>query len=185
MISLAGGLSPEAGYTIRITRKKEWGKIPVAGAKEDESGLYYVAEVGVKEILEARAPEKNISIKPNDVITVPKGNLVFVMGAVKKSGGFVLGEREKTTVHEALSMAEGVAQFAQYGKTKILRKTSDPERRLEIAVRLDKILAGEMLDVPMESDDILYVPTSATKKALARTAEAAISIGTGVAIYRR
>ena len=60
------------------------------GAHEDVTGQYYVAEVGVKEIMEARAREKNILVKPNDVIMVPKGELVYVMGAVKKSGGFVL-----------------------------------------------------------------------------------------------
>ena len=185
MVSLAGGLNPDAGYAIRIARKKEWGEIPLEGAKADESGQYYVAEVGVKDILEARSPEKNIPVKPNDVITVPKGQLVYVMGAVKKSGGFILGEREKTTVLQALSMAEGVDSYANNKEVKILRKTKDPEIRAEIAVNLTEILKGVHKDVPMESDDILYVPVSGAKKAMARTLEAAITLGTGAVIYRR
>lgn len=155
------------------------------GAHEDETGQYYVAEVGVKEIMEARAPEKNILVKPNDVITVPKGELVYVMGAVKKSGGFVLGDRETVTVLQALSMAEGMDSYAQSGHAKILRRTSDPEKRQEIALNLKRIIEGRDHDVEMQSDDILFVPLSGGKKALARTAEAALSIGTGLAIYTR
>jgi polysaccharide export outer membrane protein len=185
MLSLAQGLREDAGYSIRITRKKEWGKIPLEGAKEDDSGQYWVAEVGVKDILEARSPEKNIPVKPNDVITVPRGELVYVMGAVKKSGGFVLGEKEKVTVLQALAMSEGMDSYAKGGSARILRRTKDPERRLEIAVNLSKILEGRAQDVPMEADDILFVPLSGAKKALMRTTEAAISLGTGIAIYRR
>jgi polysaccharide export outer membrane protein len=185
VLSLAGGLQPEAGYSVRIARRKEWGPIPLPGARLDESGQYWVAEVGVKEIMEARSPEKNIPVKPQDVVTVPKGQMVYVMGAVKKSGGFVLGEKEKTTVLEALSMAEGCDNFAKRSGAKILRKTDNPDKRLEIALDLSKILDGKQRDVLMEQDDILFVPISGTKKVMARSAEAAIGIGTGLAIYRR
>lgn len=185
MLSLAGGLSPEAGYSVRIARQKAWGQLPLPGAALDDTGQFWVAEVGVKEIMEAISPEKNIPVKPNDVITVPRGQMVYVMGAVKKSGGFVLGEREKTTALEALSMAEGTASYSKEGNAKILRKTSDPNRRLEISVDLAKVLKGQAKDVPMEADDILFVPTSKGKRALGRGAEAVISMGTGVVIYRR
>lgn len=184
-LSLAGGLQPEAGYSVRIARKKEWGEIPVPGAKLDETGQYWIAEVGVKEIMEARSPEKNIAIKPHDVITVPKGQVVYVMGAVKKSGGFVLGEKERTTVLEALSMAEGFDNYAKRSGAKIMRKTDNPEQRFEIAFDIGKVLEGKAKDIPMEQDDILFIPISGARKALARSAEAAIYIGSGVAIYRR
>ena len=185
MISLAGGLAPEAGYAIRVTRQKAWGRIPLEGVKADESGQFWLAEVGVKDIMEGNSPAKNIQVKPNDVITVPKGQMVYVMGAVKKAGGFVLGEREQVTVLEALSMAEGADAFANKGKVKIMRKTGDPDKRLEIALDLGKILDGKARDVPLEAEDILYVPVSGGKKAFVRGVEAAIQIGTGVAIYRR
>ena len=108
---------------------------------------------------------------------------MYVMGAVKKSGGFVLGDREKVTVLQALSMAEGMDSYAQSGHAKILRRTSDPEKRLEIAVNLKRVLQGRDHDVEMQSDDILFVPLSGGKKALARTAETGLAIGTGLAIY--
>ncbi|MBA3974106.1 MAG: hypothetical protein C0504_07810 [Candidatus Solibacter sp.] len=184
VISQAEGLRPDAGYAIRIARMKEWGALPLEGVKEDETGAFWVAEVGVSEILGGGSPAKNIQVKPNDVITVPKGRLVYVMGAVKKSGGFVLGEKEQVTVLEALSMAEGTAAFAKQSQVKILRRTADPEKRAEIALNVGRILDGKDKDVPLEAEDILYVPVSGGKRALARGAEAAISVGSGIAIWR-
>ena len=89
VLSLAGGLNTEAGNVIRITREKQWGGIPLAEARLDDTGKFWVAEINVKEMLEGNSPAKNIAVKPEDVITVPKGEIVYVLGAVKKSGGFV------------------------------------------------------------------------------------------------
>ena len=184
-ISKAGGLRPDAGYSIRIARLKEWGPIPLDGVTEDPTGKYYVAEVGVKEILEGEAPAKNIPVKPHDVITVPKGKMVYVMGAVKKTGGYVLGERSGVTVLEALSMSEGLDRFSRESDSRIMRKTSDPQSRAEISVNIKRILAGKDKDIELEADDILYIPDSGVKRATARSIEAAISLGTGIAIYSR
>jgi polysaccharide biosynthesis/export protein len=183
VVSLAGGMSQEAGYSIRIARRQEWGKIPLPGSHADESGQYYVAEVGVKELMDARSPEKNIMVKPNDVVTVPKGELIYVLGAVKKSGGFVLGLHERTTVLQALSMAEGLDSFAKSSNAKILRKTGAEDQRMEIAVNLSKILSGSSPDVPLQSNDILFVPINTTSRALVRSAQAGVAIG-AAAIYR-
>ena len=58
-------------------------------------------------------------------------------------------------------------------------------RTKEIAVPLDKILSTKSPDVALLANDILFVPTSAAKNAAIRGLEAALQIGTGLAIYRR
>ena len=184
ILSLAGGLSADAGYTIRITRQKQWGTIPLPGAKLDETGDFWIAEVGVKEVINGSSPATNIPVKPNDVITVPKGEIVYVLGAVKKSGGFVLGGRGKVTVLQALAMAEGLDRFADTGNSKIVRKTSDANKPIEIRIDLKKLLQGKVEDVTLASDDILFVPTSRTKQGFSRAGEAVINIGSGIAIWR-
>jgi polysaccharide export outer membrane protein len=184
ILSLAGGLSPDAGYGIRITREKQWGKIPLPGAKLDDKGEFWFAEVNVKEIMDGNSPENNIQMKPKDVVTVPKGVMVYVLGAVKRSGGFVLGEREKVTVLQALAMAEGLDRFASTGNTRIVRKTSDANNPVEIHLDLKKLLQGKAKDIALTSDDILFVPVSGAKQAAARTLEAGITIGTDLAIFR-
>lgn len=108
VISVVGGLKPDAGHQIKITRKIEYGAIPLASAKTDPTGAYSVAEISVKRIMNAQSPEENIQIQPFDVISVPKAELVYVVGNVKKSGGFILGDRERVTALQALSMAEGL-----------------------------------------------------------------------------
>ena len=67
----------------------------------------------------------------------------------------------------------------------MLRRPPDGGERQEILVALGEILKGKKADVPMEADDILFVPSSMGKKLALRSIEAAISIGTGVAIFRR
>jgi hypothetical protein len=49
---------------------------------------------------------------------------------------------------------------------------------------LKKILEGKDQDVPMESEDILFVPGNKTKAAAIRVLESALQVGTGLAIYR-
>ena len=184
VISQAGGFKPEAGYTIKIVRKKQYGSIPLASAKGDPSGEFSVAEVSVKGIMNAEHPEENMLIQPFDVITVPKAEMVYVVGTVKKSGGFTLAERENVTVLQALSMAEGFGPQPADRECKILRRNGTSDR-IEIAVNLNAILKGKAPDVPMKSDDILFVPSSTSKKVLARTAESAIALTTGMLIWRR
>jgi polysaccharide export outer membrane protein len=185
VISVVGGLKPEAGHQIKITRKIEYGAIPLPTAKTDGTGQFSVAEVSVKRILNAQSPEENIQIQPFDVISVPKAELVYVVGNVKRSGGFVLGDREKITALQALSMAEGFDKDASSNAAKILRKPANGGEREEIVVALGDILKGRKEDVPMEPDDILFVPSSVGKKVILRSVEAAIAIGTGVAVFRR
>lgn len=184
ILSLAGGLNPDAGNVIRITREKQWGKIPLAEAQLDDTSNFWMAEIDVKEILDGSSPAKNIAVKPNDVITVPKGEIVYVLGAVKKSGGFVLGSRDRVTVLEALAMAEGLDHFASTGNAKIVRKTGGANKPTEIHVDLKRLLEGKAADIALADNDILFVPVSGTKQAVSRTVETGINIGTGIAIWR-
>jgi len=186
VLSLAGGLRQDAGYSVRITRRLEWGKLPLPDAVNDPSGEYSTGSVSVKAIMDGRNPQLNITIKPQDVISVPKGEMVYVIGSVKKSGGFVLGEKENVSVLQALSLAEGLDRTAAPRNAKILRmeKAADSARK-EIPVDLKNILEGKAGDISLQSDDILFVPNSVSKSATIRGLEAALQIGTGFAIYRR
>jgi len=185
MLSLAGGLAPDAGYTVTITRRLEYGRIPLAGARDDETGRFSIAEVELNSIMEARNPQGNIEIRPYDVISVPRADLVYVIGQVKRSGGFALKEKEQLTVLQALALAEGLDRVSAPQAAKILRQPAEGGQRVEIAVNVKKILEGKAPDVPLQAQDILFIPASAAKAATLRAVEAAIQIGTGVVIWRR
>jgi polysaccharide export outer membrane protein len=183
VISEAGGLSNDAGASIKITRRREFGSIPLPNAAIDETGEFYVAEIAAKSVMDATDPTQNIKVKTNDVISVPRAELVYVIGAVKHAGGFVLNERAHMSVLEALSMAEGLGPVASGKNAKILRSAEGVSRK-EIPVDVNKILTGKAADVPMQASDILFIPTSGAKSGTLRGIEAAIQLGTGLAIYR-
>lgn len=107
VLSLAGGLTADAGYRVKITRRLEFGRIPLPSAADDPTAQYSVAEVELQSVMQARNPQENVLVQPFDVISVPRAELVYVMGQVKKAGGFVLRDRETMSVLQALSLAEG------------------------------------------------------------------------------
>ena len=185
MLSQAGGIRSDAGYRVRITRQLEWGCIRLANATPDSSGQFSVAEVNLKEIMEAKEPEENIQIFPHDVISVPKAEMVYVIGDVKRAGGFVLGEHRSISVLQALALAEGLNGTADTRHAKILRLNVNADQRVEIAVDVKGILIGKRGDVPLQGDDILFIPGSLGKKTTLRAVEAAIQTGTGLVIWRR
>jgi polysaccharide biosynthesis/export protein len=185
MIALAGGFREDAGNVINITREMQFGMIPLPKATTDSSNKFSVAELEIGQFLEAKNPAHNIYIMPHDVISVPKGDLVYVIGAVNKAGGFVLAEKENMSVLQALSLAQGLDRTADSKHAKVFRLRSDEEQRIEIAVNVKKILDGTSLDVPLQAGDILFIPDSTVKRVGMRTMEAIVQMGTGIVIWRR
>lgn len=183
VISEAGGLRQDAGNTIKITRRIDSGTLPIPEAATDATGQFSIGEVSIRSVMEAKDPSENIPIKPHDVITVPKADLVYVIGSVKRPGGFPLEERGNLSVLEALSLAEGLDHEAAASKAKILREDSSGSARFEIPVNVKQIMSGKESDKPLLANDILFIPNSAQKAAAARALEALIQTGTGVLIY--
>lgn len=184
VLSAAGGIRQDAGNTIHITRRRSAGTIPLPGVRVDDSNEFYLAELRVRSVMEGQNPKENILVLPDDVISVPKGEMVYVIGAVHRAGGFVLNERETISILEALSMAEGLDHEAGASSAKILRLTPDGKSRTQIPIDVKKIMSGKSPDVSLIANDVLFLPTSVSKNAAVRGAEAALAIGTGLAIYR-
>lgn len=184
VLSLAGGLNPEAGNKIKITRSVTAGALPLPGSAKDAAGEFFVGELNVREVMDAKNPAVNIDVLPNDVITVPKADMVYVIGAVRRSGGFTLSEKEQISVLQALSLAEGLDRVAAAKSARILRQPEPGAERIEIPVNLSQILEGRASDVALRANDILFIPNSMAKSTSMRVLEAAIQAGTGFAIYR-
>jgi polysaccharide biosynthesis/export protein len=185
MLTMAGGPRPDAGPIVRLTRQLSWGRIPLPNARDDQSSGFSMAEVSLADLLASKDPALNIPIRPNDVISITTGGVVYVIGEVKRSGGFPLGSRQNMSVLEALALAEGLQMKAAPKKARILRALEPGKsQRAEIPVNVANILAGKAADVPLQPSDILFIPNSVAKSAAIRTAEAAIQIGTGLLIWR-
>jgi polysaccharide export outer membrane protein len=184
ILSMAGGLRPDAGRVLNLTRRAEWNPIPLPSAGPDATGEFTVAEVNIEELIRGNNPSANIEVRPFDVISVPPAELVYVVGQVRKPGGFTMTGRENFTVLQAVSMAEGLDRTAAPKKARILRRTTDANRT-EIHVNLERILAGDAPDMPMLPEDVLFVPSNAAKSAGMKTLDAIIQTATGLAVYGR
>lgn len=183
IMSLTGGMRPEAGPVARITRRLEFGRIPLPGASDDATGQFSVAEVDLKGVMDGLKPEQNILIQPHDVISVPKADIVYVVGEVKKTGGFVLNGKKKVSVLEALAMAEGLGPTADRKKAEILRLVPGQDQRTRVTVDLKGIFAGKATDVAMQPEDILLIATSASKAMKTKAAETAIQAITSIVTW--
>jgi polysaccharide export outer membrane protein len=182
VLASAGGLRPDAGPTVRITRQLEYGRIPLPGAADDPTHQFSMAEVNVKSVMEGKNPEYNILIRPHDVISVPRAEIVYVIGEVGHQGALPLNEGASLSVMEAVSSSGGMLRTAAISHARILRPVPGQEKRIEVAVDLKRIMAGQSADLPLLAGDILVVPGSNGKHAIYRALEAAVQVGTFAAV---
>jgi len=183
ILAVAGGLRPDAGTTIKITRRLEYGRIPVPDAVDDPSHQFSIAEINLKAVMEAKSPEYNILIRPHDVLSVPRAQQVYVLGEVNKVGPLPLNEGQSISVLEAVSSSGGMLRTAAASHARILRPVPGQLNRTELAVDVSKIMAGKSEDIRLLAGDIFVIPGSTGKHAVARPLEAAVQAGTLVAVH--
>ena len=186
ILSMAGGLArtgTAAGRTLLVTRRAGFGVElqPVEGMSV--LGVDRI-EINLQRLLYSREEGLNIEIKPFDTISVSRADIVYVVGDVRRPGGFVLADRENLTVLQALALAEGLNGTASKRQARIIRRGSSGSRT-EIPVNLIKILNGKSEDVELAANDILFVPSSTGKAAAKRGAEVVLGTISGILIYRR
>jgi polysaccharide biosynthesis/export protein len=188
VLTAAGGVSDDAGNIVIVTRpeRSDVTKEEPASATTNPEPKEQKITIPLQSLLESGDSVFNIQIYGGDTVTVPRAGIIYVLGmGVAAPGEYVLQDRgEQVTVLKALALARGLTTFAKANSAVIMRTNPQTGQRDTIPVELKKIEDRKADDVPMKSNDILYVPDSAGKKALARGSEAALGVGTGLAIYR-
>lgn len=171
MISMAGGLTPEAGSVCIVQT--------VTGGSTDQDARERIV-IDLNELLIKGRTELNIPVHSGDVIQVPRSGIFFVTGSVKEPGEFQL--RGKTTLTQALSMAKGLSYEASSTDIKIYRDTGKPQREV-LSVDYDAVLAGKNLDTELLDRDIIIIGNSPLKSFIKGIGGAinlgAISLGKG------
>lgn len=184
-LALAGGAAVDSGNTVKVTRRLgENGRIPLAEAKDDADAGLSIAEISLETVLKEDGSDQNIVIRPHDIISVSRAQLVYVVGEVTRAGGFPLNERKKMSVLQALTLAGGLTQDAAPKSAKILRQPEGSAQRVETAVNVRNILNGQEPDRELAANDILFVPGNSTKRVSRKLLETAIGTASGVVIYR-
>ena len=188
LLANAGGITDEAGSVVLITRG---GGLPAVRTVSDSTNQTpgpdsQTISIRLQDLLESGDPSFNIQIYGGDVVSVPRPGIVYVMGrGISQPGGYVLQSHgEQISVLKAVALAHGTTGFAKADESVIMRTNPLTGQRDVIPVHLKKIENRKAEDVVMKSNDILYIPDSLTRKVLARGAEAAVGVGTAVAVYR-
>lgn len=163
IISAAGGLTDKAGRDVTIEHR---------GKPEQRVELQLSLNL-------AEDMQNNVEVFPGDTIIVSRAGIVYVVGAVERPSGFRI-EDNTITVLKALALAGGGTRTASLNKARILRET--PNGIQEIPVKLKKVLYAKTSDVPLVKGDVLFIPGSGIKAAAYRTADAAVSLSTTLAV---
>ncbi len=164
VLSAAGGLGQAAGQSVTIRHRADPDHpvvVPISRNLEDH-------------------PDSNVAIYPGDTIMVRRADLIYVVGDVSRPSGFLMDNGGKLSVLQAIALAGGTTNTAKTSGARIIRK--GPQGVTEIPVSLKKILQAKTGDVPLQADDILFVPGSARKVISGRTAEAALQLATAASL---
>jgi polysaccharide biosynthesis/export protein len=167
IIAAAGGVTPIAASKVVITHRNDPNQ-PVT--------VYYNPSALTPDIAK-------VQIFPGDSIVVPRAGIVYVVGDVVRSGGFVLDGRQQLTIEEAMALAGGSAKAAALSRVQLVRSMKDG-RKEAITVSVKDIYKGKAPDVALKDGDVVYVPTSTAKLVAEQAVTSALGLGTAVTVYR-
>jgi len=162
IISAAGGLTDKAGRNVTIEHRGNPEKVVL----QLSTNL-------------AEDTQDNVDVFPGDTIIISRAGIIYVVGDVNRPSGFLI-EDNNLSVLKALALAGGSTRTSALTKTRILRPT--PAGVQEIPINLKKVLYAKAPDMAMVKGDILFIPGSSAKAAAYRTADAAMSLSTALAV---
>ncbi len=185
LTSPAAASSPDPQLVAATDPPRESAKQGLFPPSASAAGGSASVKISLKDLLDSGDARYNVMVYPGDVVKVPRAGIVYVVGEVRKPGGFELKANESISVLQALALAEGLTPTSSRKGARIIRTNEATGERHEVAINLSRILAGKVADPMLRPNDIVFVPNSASKAALYRGAEAAVSIAGGVIVYRR
>ncbi|MDE3136088.1 MAG: polysaccharide biosynthesis/export family protein [Acidobacteriota bacterium] len=187
VLSMAQGLASDAGDTVILERGSgQEAPRNFAGAADSRAATGPQSiRIPLESLLDSGNPGDNVLVYPGDIVKVSRAGIVYVVGEVKKPGGFTLKTNENISVLQALALAEGLTRTSAAKHALIIRTLKTSGKREEIPIDIDKILKGRAPDPLLRSRDVVFVPDSTGRAAFYRGAEAALSIAGGVIVYRR
>jgi polysaccharide export outer membrane protein len=166
LIAMAGGLSPTAGKIVTIAHR------------DDPTRPLMVRLIPNAEDLGA---QRNPVIQPGDTVMVGRAGVIYILGDVKKPGGFLIDNGEHISLMQALTLAGGWNNEAALSKARLIRK--EPLGHKEMMLDLKHVLKGEQADIRVENGDILYIPASLGKTLAYRGLEAVITAAQTAVVY--
>jgi polysaccharide export outer membrane protein len=164
IISAAGGLTASAGSTVTIRRRNGPEQVVQLDANDPQKAL-----------------AQDVELQPADMVVVARAAVVYVVGDVGRPGGFSMQNNGRLTVLQAIALASGVNKTAALSHAKIIHKT--PSGYAESDIHLAQLLQDKAPDLALAPEDIVFVPNSKLKSAVAGGYTSVIQAAATAAVY--
>ena len=166
VLALAGGLTDVADRKVTIQRH---------ATKER---TIFVVSNSANTALDA-----SVVVFPGDTVIVPKAEVVYILGDVNRPGGIAMVTNDsKLSALQAISLAGGTPPNAVPSHARLIRKQADGTH-VELPLQLSAMQKGKQPDIPLQADDIVYVPFSYARN-MAVGAGALVGSASSAAIYK-
>jgi polysaccharide export outer membrane protein len=166
MLTSVGGLQSNASRRIRVTRRAEYGPIPLVSAIPSPDGKTATVEISIESLTQNVNPDEDIVLQPYDIVNAERAERVYVSGEVTKVSAIELAERDSISVTQAITEAGGFAQYAIRDHVRVLRPVMGTTRRAEIDIDMKRVYEGKDIDFPLLPNDVLFVPRSSKRAVL-------------------
>jgi len=144
-IAMAGGFTKDAD----INRAK---------VMRLENGEKKTIDINVKDITERGFKEKDMTLKPDDVVFVPKSYFFSVTGEVASPGKINMPTERDITLLEGIAMAGDFTKDADVNRTKVMRLENGEKITIPVVVKDITDRGQKDKDIILKSDDIIFVP---------------------------
>jgi polysaccharide export outer membrane protein len=153
------------------------------GTEKSNSFSENVVRVNLKDLLDSADPSHNPAVYPGDIVKVSRAGIVYVVGAVKRPGGFAMKTNERISVLQAIALSEGLTHTAAKNGARIIHTNEQNGARTGTPIDLGKILTGKSPDPMLGPRDIVFVPDSAAKSTFSRGVDVAAQTAAGLLIF--
>ncbi len=178
-ITRAEGLSPDAGPEILVSRVQPG---------ENGAPATIIQRIPVKGLINDADPELNVRLYGGEEIRVPEAGKIFVVGNVRRPGAYPVEDSSGTSVLKLLALSEGLMPYTAK-QAFIYRKDPSSSTKHEIPIEISRIIDRKSPDVPLQANDILYIPDNKSKRMALSTLEKLAGFGSatasGMLIWRR
>ncbi len=166
VLALAGGLTDLADRKVTIQRHATKQRLEFIDSNSANTAL-----------------DSSVVVFPGDTVVVPKADVVYILGDVNRPGGFAMVTNDsKLSVVQAISLAGGTPPNAVPSHARLIRRQADGSH-LDIPLQLSDMEKGKKPDMPLQADDIVYVPFSYARN-MAVGAGSLVGATSSAAIYR-
>ncbi len=166
VIAIAEGLSEKAGSAAYITRFDD---------KSKKNVNYFI---DLDELVRKGNMEQNIVVMGGDVIFIPETGQCFVDGAVRKPGTYPL--RSGMTITEAITLAGGLAGYADSDKIKLIRRMENGKERQVLSLSFSDLQGGVGDTLLIKDQDIIFAESSSSGTLFSGSGFTLGFLGTGV-----